>query len=225
MARSRFVSILIALISVFSITAQEVIPVDSVSALNKEQKKTKKYAEKLLKSQKNKILLPIEFNSLIGDSLTNTPYELGINWNETFFVKENNKCANLYIPLKSDKEDIQSLLNVFRDEDGKYYRIVITYKQMQTDSIKEEIVMRSNIDGLFLNAFVLNNEKLVSQINGVVGDYGVKEGKSKALYIRSRISNRFCTTGYPYKMSYADSYEYLLFNTNPVKDWGRIKTY
>ena len=96
---------------------------------------------------------------------------------------------------------------------------------MQTDSIKEEIVMRSNIDGLFLNAFVLNNEKLVSQINGVVGDYGVKEGKSKALYIRSRISNRFCTTGYPYKMSYADSYEYLLFNTNPVKDWGRIKTY
>lgn len=62
MARSRFVSILIALISVFSITAQEVIPVDSVSALNKEQKKTKKYAEKLLKSQKNKILLPIEFN-------------------------------------------------------------------------------------------------------------------------------------------------------------------
>ena len=40
MARNRFVSILIALISVFSITAQEVIPVDSVSALNKEQKKT-----------------------------------------------------------------------------------------------------------------------------------------------------------------------------------------
>ena len=218
-------SVAIALISVFSITAQEIIPIYSVSALNKEQKKTKKYAEKLLKSQKNKILLPIEFNSLIGDSLTNTPYELGINWDNAYFAKSDNKCANLYIPLKSDKEGVQPLLNVFRDEDGKYYRIVITYKQMQTDSIKEEIVMRSNIDGLFLNAFVLNNEKLVCQINGVVGDYGVKEGKSKALYIRSRIYNRFCTTGYPYEMSYADSYEYLLFNTNPVKKWGRVKTY
>lgn len=221
----QILSVAIALISVFSITAQEIIPIDSVSALNKEQKKTKKYAEKLLKKQENKILLPIEFNELIGDSVSTVSIELGVNWNETFFVKENNKCANLYIPLKSDKEDIQSLLNVFRDEDGNYYRIVITYKQTQTDSIKEEIVMRSNIDGLFLNAFVLNNEKLVCQINGVVGDYGVKEGKSKALYIRSRIYNRFCTTGYPYEMSYADSYEYLLFNTNPVKKWGRVKTY
>ena len=215
----------IALLSAFSITAQEIIPADSNQLLSKEQKKTKQYAEKLLKSQKYKILLPIEFNSLIGDSVTNTSYELGINWDNAYFAKSDNKCANLCIPLKSDKEDIQPLLNVFRDKDGKYYRIVITYRQMQTDSIKEEIIMRSNIGGMFLNAFVLNNEKLVSQINGVLGDdYGVLDGKSKALHIKSRISDRFCTTGYPYKLSWADTYEYLYFNSKPYISWGHLKT-
>jgi hypothetical protein len=33
----QILSVAIALISVFSITAQEIIPIDSVSALNKEQ--------------------------------------------------------------------------------------------------------------------------------------------------------------------------------------------
>ena len=213
---------IIALISSFGVVAQEIIPVDSVFALSKEQKKTKKYAEKLLKKQENKILLPIEFNSLIGDSVTKIPYELGLNWENAYFVESDNKCANLCIPLKSDKEDIQPLLNVFRDENGTYYRIVITYKQTQTDSVKEEIIMRSNIKGLLINACVLRNKEVVSQLN-VVGNTGIIEGKSKNK--RSTITyDRFTSVNPSYQRSYADSYEFLYFNSKPYISGSDVKS-
>ena len=215
---------IITLASVFScLSAQEIIPVDSTHLLSKEQKRTQQYVEKLLKSQNNTISLPIEFNSLIGDSLTTTPYELGINWDKAYFIEEEKKCANLLIPLEVEKEDIQSLLNVFRDENGNFYRTIITYKQTQNDTIKEEIIMKSNLDGLFLNAVVLHNEKLVSLINGVVGDYGIAEYKSGSK--RNKIVyDRFTSVNPSYQKSFADTYEFLVLNANPIYAKGKLKT-
>lgn len=215
-------SAIIVLVSTINISARNVVSVDSTHLLNKEQKKTIKYARDMMKSQKNTILLPIEYNNLIGDSVSKAQIELETNWGEAFFVEKEDKCANLLVPLKSGNAEIQPVLNVFRDEKGKYYRMVITYRQTQSDTIKEEIIMKSNIEGVFINALVFQNEQLVAQINGVFGDYGVVDGPEQLL-IRSRIYDRFCTTGYPYVMSFADSYEYLMFSTDPVKNWGRVK--
>lgn len=155
--------------------------------------------------------------------MTNTPYKLDPNWSKAYFVEAENKCANLFIPLVAKKDGIQSVLNVFRDNEGNFYRIVITYNQTQKDTIKEEIIMESNLAGFLLNAEILHNEKLVSQINGVVGDNGIVEYKSSSK--KNKIAyDRFSSVNPSYQKNYADTYEFLHFNDKPYISWGTLKT-
>lgn len=63
-ANRNIVVILMALICSFSITAQEIVPIDPTNLQTKEQKRTQQYAKKILSSQNNTISLPIEFNHL-----------------------------------------------------------------------------------------------------------------------------------------------------------------
>ena len=60
-------------VSAFSLVAQDVISVNA-EHLNSGQKKSLQYAKKILKTQGNKIMLPLEINALIGDTITLEPY-------------------------------------------------------------------------------------------------------------------------------------------------------
>ena len=198
--------------------AEDVITLKSEQKLNKEQKKTKKYAEDLIKTQNNKVLLPKEFNHLLGDSVSDVAIELETNWNEAFFVVEDSKKANLIIPLIGNDTEMQSMLNVVRDNAGNYHRTVITHAQMTCDSIVEEIIMTSNIYGMLINAYVLQNNEIVTQFKGTLINDGITEIKSTAKG-QKKAYNRFVSHNKNYDSRYSESYEYLHeylhFNSEP----------
>ena len=101
MFTSRILSTLILLlISVLSITAQEIIPVDSIHLLSKEQKKAIKYTKKNICSDDSSIELPLEVNMIFGDTISKKHYYVTPSWKDSYFLPSDSVV--LIVPLRND---------------------------------------------------------------------------------------------------------------------------
>ena len=86
---------LVVIVGAFSAMAQDVISINA-EHLNNEQKSTLQYAKKTLKAQDNKVMLPLEINALLGDTIAPKPYRATPVWNDAYFVSDTTFEAGRY---------------------------------------------------------------------------------------------------------------------------------
>lgn len=173
--------LLMSVIFSFSIVAQEQTPANS-NNLNKNQKRTIAYAKRLLNRLDGKIALPLEINTFIGDTVTKEQYKAVPVWEKAYFLEVDGFSAALVLPIntKTPNGEINSLLNVYNNDDSQYYRFVETMinPSVSTDNIDCYII--SNINGILLQNIVSVNGSIVEVQNGIVGYTGVIDKKSTA---------------------------------------------
>lgn len=195
-AKRLILSATIGLISAFSITAQEIIPVDSTHLLNEVQKKTLKEAKIMLKSKHNKIKLPFEFNDIIGKSDNKKHYESRINWDRAYFVNVGDSVANLVIPMqaKVDTTTINSSLNISMNLDEDKYSVVRTFLTLQDEGNAEYMCLQSSVNGLLSSTLFIEGDSIVSEVKGKDYEkailYTEKSNKSEARKDLNRMADR-----------------------------------
>lgn len=175
MVKCRVLIILVAIINVFNIMAQGITPIESES-LRSEQKNTLQYAKKILKAQYNKVMLPLEINTLLGDTITREPYVASPMWNDACFVSDTVFEASLIVPLKANTKngELISELKIFRADKYTFCRVVSTQiSYMPNDTTTLSIDINSNLDGIMLMTSVYENDVLQGQVTGVSSSYGV----------------------------------------------------
>ncbi|MBE6311280.1 MAG: hypothetical protein E7080_09550 [Bacteroidales bacterium] len=191
MVRGRFLSILIALISVFNIMAHGVTPIKSEN-LSSEQENTLRYAKKILKAQENKITLPLEVNALIGDTVAPEPYIATPLLDEAYFLSDTVFETSLIIPLKATtpKGEILSELKILEADKYTFCRVVTTQICYQlSDTITLNIDIDSNLNGIMLMTSVYENGVLKGQATGVASSFGVVDCSYESNY--SQDLNKF----------------------------------
>ena len=178
MKAKRFLFVLVAcIICVFSVVASEKTLANS-KKLNREQKETLKYAQKLLTRMDDNVALPLEINAFIEDSITNEQYQAIAIWAEAYFEDTEDYLSHIVIPLKAVTPQgvIISCLNVRYSKGYNFYRTVETIlsppSQIQKDDGFSGIVIKSNLMGIFMRAFVYDNGVLKEQIEGLIGNKG-----------------------------------------------------
>ena len=177
-------SLLIAMFS-FCLSAQEQISANS-EKLNREQRETLKYAKKLLNRLDGKVALPLEINALIGDSVTKAQYHAIPLWDDAYFEDTKDYLSHIVIPLKTDTPQgtVLSCLNI---RYGKRYnflrtvetRLSIPDQEQTTENTFSGIVIKSNVEGLFMRSFVYNKGELIEQIEGMIGNKGYVDYRRK----------------------------------------------
>lgn len=168
MRTNKLLLAVIAVMYMFSITAQDIIPIDSVHLLNTEQNKLLKYTRNLVKKRHNKIKLPIEINSMLGDSLNEKRYESILHFNKAYFIKMSNCKASLVIPMqaKVDTITINSELNIITAEDDDIYRIVYTAFTLPSDSVPQYMYLKSSVNGFLYSSVFMENDQVVAEVKG-----------------------------------------------------------
>ena len=177
-------SLLIVMFS-FCLSAQEQISANS-EKLNREQRETLKYAKKLLNRLDGKVALPLEINALIGDSVTKAQYHAIPLWDDAYFEDTKDYLSHIAIPLKTDTPQgtVLSCLNI---RYGKRYnflrtvetRLSIPDQEQTTENTFSGIVIKSNVEGLFMRSFVYNKGELIEQIEGMIGNKGYVDYRRK----------------------------------------------
>ena len=167
-ATKLILSAAIALISVFSITAQDIIPVDSIQLLNEVQKKTLQDTKIMLNGKHNKIKLPFEFNDIIGKSEHKKYYESRVNWDGAYFINAGDSVANLVIPMqvKVDTTTINSSLNIIMNLDEDKYSVVRTLFTLQGEGNAEYMCLQSSINGFLSSTLFIEGDSIVSEVKG-----------------------------------------------------------
>ena len=225
-------STIIALIGVLGVNAQDIIPVDSVQLLNKGQKNTLQYAKKVLKSQDNKVMLPLEINALLGDTINPMPYEATPIWEEACFVNDSAYESSLMIPLKTKtlNGEVISVLNVIGVDKYTFCRFVTTQISYSPDIC---IDVDSNLEGIMLVTTLYEHNELKGQALGVSTSYGVVDCTYKYNYdIDMDIYRRYHTNYKPirhYDASSSDFYSKTLVKSvletrQNAKGVGDLKT-
>ncbi|MBE6310783.1 MAG: hypothetical protein E7080_07010 [Bacteroidales bacterium] len=116
-------SVVIALISAFSTTAQDIITINSNQNLSKEHKQLLKQTKNIVKKNQNKIFLPIVVNQVLGDTIAKTNYIVMPMWEECCFIELDSMV--LIVPLYN--ESLQLLQCQLKAEsfENKIYSVVI----------------------------------------------------------------------------------------------------
>ena len=169
----------IALLSAFSITAQEIIPIDSTHLLSREQKFTLKYAKNPdnIFGDDNAVYLPLEVNHIIGDT-TDTKLVSVAKWEDAYFVNNKEYRAMLIIPLEAEvkTEKIYSEMNVIYDHEGNVHRLVLSNFAVGKDTIQEKVLVKSNIRGLFVGATIYNSkDEVIAEVEGKYKNYSITD--------------------------------------------------
>lgn len=170
--------LLISVISTFFVSANG-IKTETFKKLNREQKETLEYAQKLLTRLDGKVALPLEINALIGDTITKDQYQATPLWNEAYFEDTEDCLSHLVIPMKavSPRGSVISCLNVKYSNGYNFYRtvetILSTPSQVKvTENAFSGIVVKSNMNGIFMRSFIYDNGELKEQIEGLIGNKG-----------------------------------------------------
>ena len=177
-AKRLILTVLIVSISILSITAQDIIPVDSTHLLNRKQKFTLKYAKnpRNIFGADNSVELPVEVKKLIGDTTNNKLLSFP-QWDKAHFINNTNCSARLIIPLeaKSVAGILKSELQVIYDEDESIIsRLVFSDFIIKGDSVTEKMLIKSNIRGKMLDIIVYDdNNNIIAEIKGKNATSGV----------------------------------------------------
>lgn len=176
--------IITLVVSAFSMMAQDVISVNA-EHLNSGQKNTLQYAKKILKAQGNKIMLPLEVNALIGDTITPEPYIATPMWDDACFVSDSTFEASLIIPLKADIKNgyLLSSLKILSADKYTFLRMITTpISYIENDTLSYEIEIDSNLSGIMLMTSFYENNVLKGQAKGVADSFGVVDCTYKSNY-------------------------------------------
>ncbi len=178
-ARNILIIVLLSILYSFNITAQEQIPANSKN-LNKNQKKTLAYANRLLNRLDGKIALPLEVNMLLGDTITKEQYYATPTWDKAYFMEVDGFTSTIILPMnvKTPKGEINSLLNIYNNEETQYYRFVETIIKPTMPNKTIECYMISNVQGILLQNLISENGIIAEVQNSMVGYSGVIDGKS-----------------------------------------------
>lgn len=179
----RFIPVVIACVfCAITMMAQDVIPIDSVNLHSKEQKETLKYAKLFGKRRKNKILLPVEVNHLLNDSLNNKRATAVMQIDKSYFVNGDAYKAALVIPTlaKVNGLDVFSEINIVCDHDGNYITIVYTTFDIPQDEAGEKICLKSNVNGILVSSVIYNDKGIVAEVDAKGEPWGLVVYKKKA---------------------------------------------
>ena len=190
--------------------AKEIIPIDSVHLLNQSQKFTLKYAKNPdnIFGDDNTVYLPLEVNQIIGDTI-NTKLVSVAQWKDAYFIKNEDYRAMLIIPLEAESKigKIQSEIQMNYDFNGHMHAVVLTAFFVNSDSLSENILIRSNYLGKFLSAVVYNNDKIIAEIDtkyknahviDYLGNYPKENRKENSYNKISQVSFKNVKTGRQY---------------------------
>lgn len=181
---------------IFSITsmANNIVSINS-NDLTGSQKRALIYTKELLNLKDNVILLPLEINALIGDTITKEQYQATPHFEEAYFEEDKNFSVSLIVPLtvKCNMGVIKSFLYVNSNGHSEFYRILKTVLPIHINNTKNEtyFLITSNIDGIMLRTILYDNNKIVEQIDGVVGLSGIIDYKKSNKNRKSIITERF----------------------------------
>ena len=171
-AQRLFFAVLIAFISTFSVTAQEIIPVDSIHQLSKEQKQLLQYAKVFAKKKHNKIKLPIEINRMLGDRLNRKRYESMLKMTEAYFVDNNEAKAALVVPMQArvDTLIINSELTILLTSDDTLYELVYTLFTLPNNTTSQYMCVKSSPNGFLYSTVFVDDDKIVAEVKGKDAD-------------------------------------------------------
>ena len=162
-----FSFIMIAVLCVYTLSAQNVIPVDSTHLLNSEQENTLKYAKELAREVKSKIELPKEVNNLINHTDDNKYHKSFMQWDKAYFTNLSDSKSVLCVPTLAqiDSVTVESELYIIHDIDDVYYRIVHTTFVVPTDTLPEYICLKSDINGGLVSTIVYDDNNVIAEID------------------------------------------------------------
>ena len=174
-AKRLILTAIVVIVGAFSVMAQDVISINA-EHLNNEQKNTLQYAKKILKAQDNKVMLPLEINALLGDTIAPEPYIVTPVWNDACFVSDTAFEASLIVPLKAVTKngELFSELKILSADKYTFCRVVTTPISYQpSDTVTFSIDVDSNINGIMLMSSVYENDVLKEQSTGISSSLGV----------------------------------------------------
>ena len=138
-AKRNILSIVIAVMCVLSITAQESNLNDSLYKSSQEQSIA--YTKGILQELGGKILLPKEVNTILNHNESEKIYAVP-QWDSLYFEQNSKYITSLVLPLKvkTTSRDFEINLNIIKDQLRLIYnRIVLSNFTLQNDSITEYI--------------------------------------------------------------------------------------
>ena len=167
-AKGMILLAIMALIGVLGVNAQEIIPVDTDNPLTNVQKKALQEAKVLTKKRHNKIKLPIEINSIVGDSLNKKRYESNMNMNEAYFVNRDEDIAHLVIPMqaKANGITINSNLNIVMDTEENSCMVVRTMFAIKEECEGNYLCLQSSVNGFLSTIECIESNTKVAEVKG-----------------------------------------------------------
>ena len=136
---------------------------DSLAQLNEDQCEVLDYALYLLEENDSVVLLPMEFNTMMGDT-TDVKYVGHVDFKSAYFRNYGKSKENTFIRIPVYTETSYGVINssfYVNKEDGKCTHYVCT--QMPKNTIYKETSLFSNVDGEFKFVKVFKNGKKTSK--------------------------------------------------------------
>ena len=152
---------------------------DSLAQLNEDQCEVLDYALYLLEENDSVVLLPKEFNLMMGDT-TDVKYVGHVDFKSAYFRNYGKSKENTFIRIPVYTETSYGVINssfYVNKEDGKCTHYVCT--QMPKNTIYKETSLFSNVNGDFMFGKFLKNGKYVK----ILGDKGYEELEKKRYLI------------------------------------------
>lgn len=146
------------------------------------QKRTLEYTKNLLKDYNNNLFLPLEINFLIGDTISKDRYKVKPQLDELSFHDLEGYTSYVKVCLRAvnNNDTIESVLHVASDKESHYYRVIETILSMQENE-NVNIIVNSNLDGVFLQAKIYSNGEIIKTIDGIAKDFGIEDSNNSRL--------------------------------------------
>lgn len=171
-----------AVVGILCIQASETV--SKQDKLTGVQKKTLEYTKNLLKDYNNDLSLPLEINYLVGDTISKDRYILKPQLDEIAFYDLEGYASYVKVPLQTinNNDTIESVLHIACDKESHYYRVIETILFMQeNENDNVNVIVNSNLDGVFLQAKIFKNGEITKTIDGIAKEFGIEDNNNSRL--------------------------------------------
>lgn len=194
-AKRNILSIVIAVMCVLSITAQEIIPVQESnledSLCHAPLKRMITYTKDFVQKCEGKIPLPKEVNVLLKQDLQDTIYA-NPQWDSLYFEQEADRITCLIVPMRVNTTNGEFLTNLRVSNNYlSYSKMVISDFRLQDKENTEYISIYSNIWGRLIGAAVYDEHMAIKEYVSLemlgAQDFLTKErDTSKSIYQKNK---------------------------------------